>query len=189
MRKPQKAKAPVRLSAKPFQRGLVQVYTGSGKGKTTAAIGLAIRAAGQGLRVYIAQFMKGVSYGELNILSKIPNLTVRQFGLPHWIIPSRITDEDREAASRGFDEAREAVFSGEYDVVIMDEVNVALAWQLVPLEKVVDLIRFKPPEVELVLTGRLARPEIIALADLVTEMVPIRHPFEKGILARKGIEF
>lgn len=187
--KPRKVHAPVRLPDRPFERGLVQVYTGAGKGKTTAAIGLSIRAVGQGLRVYIAQFMKGVTYGELKTLANVGNITVRQFGSPHWIIPDRITPEDSEAANRGFDEVREAVFSGDYDIVIMDEINVATAWGLVPLERVVDLIVNRPPKVELVLTGRLARPEIIELADLVTEMVPIKHPFEKGIFARRGIEF
>ncbi len=187
--KPRRAKALIHLPKRTFDRGLVQVYTGPGKGKTTAAIGLAIRAVGQGLRVYIAQFMKGVTYGELNTLAKVGNITVKQFGAPHWIVPERITPEDREAANKGFDEVREAVFSGDYDIVVMDEINVATAWRLVPLERVLDLIRTKPAEVELVLTGRLARPEIVELADLVTEMVPVKHPFEKGIFARRGIEF
>ncbi len=187
--KPHKSNAYVRLLDTQNECGLVQVYAGTGKGKTTAAIGLAIRAVGQGLHVYFAQFMKGVSYGELSVLSRMPNITIRQSGSQHWIIPDCRTDEDREVAGRGFDETRKAVFSGKYDIVVMDEINVATAWKLVPVEKVVELIRTKPPTVELVLTGRLARPEIIGLADLVTEMVPVKHPFEKGIHARRGIEF
>ncbi len=189
MQKPDKAKEAVKLPARHFERGLVQVYTGTGKGKTTAALGLAIRAAGHGLRVFIAQFMKGANYGELNTLARISNISVKQFGQAHWVLPEHITEDDRKAAREGFDEARAAVLSGRYDVVVLDEINVATAWDLVPLEWLLDLIRDKPRNVELVLTGRLARQEIIEAADLVTEMVQIKHPFEKGISARQGIEF
>lgn len=184
-----KKAAPVHLPSQPFERGLVQVYTGNGKGKTTAAIGLAIRAVGQGLRVFIGQFMKGSTYGELSTLALIPNITLRQFGTGRWVIRGQAAPEDIEAAQKGFAEVEEAVFSGDYDVVVMDEINVATAWQLIPLEKVIELIRHKPAKVELVLTGRAAPPEIVDLADLVTEMMPIKHPADKGIFARKGIEF
>ncbi len=177
------------MPGRQLKRGLVQVYTGNGKGKTTAALGLAIRAAGQGMRVFIGQFMKGVPYGELEILIHVSNITIRQFGSPHWVHPKSIRDEDRRLAEEGFEEARKVVLSEEYDVAILDEINVVLAFGLLPLEPVLDLIANKPAMLELVLTGRGAPREIMEVADLVTEMVPVKHPFDKGIEARRGIEF
>ncbi|MBI4317097.1 MAG: cob(I)yrinic acid a,c-diamide adenosyltransferase [Chloroflexi bacterium] len=174
---------------RPFGRGLVQVYTGAGKGKTTAALGLSIRAVGHGLRVFIAQFMKGVTYGELRTLLGIPNITIRQFGSSHWIIPGQIKEEDKQLAFAGFERACEAISSGQYDLAILDEINVALSFGLLPLGPILDLIATKPLQVELVLTGRNAPREVIDLADLVTEMVPIKHPFQKGVPARRGIEW
>ena len=172
-----------------FTNGLVQVYTGAGKGKTTAALGLACRAAGQGLSVLIVQFMKGVAYGELSALRKLENITIVQFGEPHWVHPSEIRQEDKDQARRGLDYAERAVFGGEYQLVVLDEVNVALSYKLLPVESVVDLIRRKPANVELVLTGRGAPKQVLELADLVTKMVEVKHPYHKGVLARRGIEY
>ncbi|MCL4459493.1 MAG: cob(I)yrinic acid a,c-diamide adenosyltransferase [Chloroflexi bacterium] len=169
--------------------GLVHVYTGDGKGKTTAALGLALRAVGQGLRVHIVQFLKGVAYGEVKSLARLPNISLVQFGSAEWVHPERITVKDRRLALGGLEHAREAIHSGYYDLVILDEINIAVAWNLLPLEAVLDLIRARPKGVELVLTGRQAPPEVIELADLVTEMKEIKHPFGRGVMARRGIEF
>ena len=169
--------------------GLVQVYTGNGKGKTTASLGLALRAAGQGLRVYIGQFMKGVPYGEVAALANVPNVTIKQFGRAEWVDPDHVTEEDQALAQGALKNVTEALHSGAYDLVILDEVNVTVAWGLLPVEQVVELVKSRPPNVELVLTGRYAPPEILALADLVTEMREVKHPYQQGIAARRGIEF
>src|SRR3990172_8569569 len=163
-----------------FSNGLVQVYTGAGKGKTTAALGLACRAAGQGLSVLIVQFMKGVAYGELSALCKIENIRIVQFGEPHWVHPSEIRQEDRNQARQGLDYAERAVLSGDYQLVVLDEINVALSYKLLPVDLVVDLIRRKPANVELVLTGRGAPKQVLDVADLVTKMVEVKHPYHKG---------
>ena len=170
--------------------GLVQVYTGDGKGKTTAAIGLALRAAGRGLRVFIIQFIKGgFDYGELYILEKLPNIEVRAFGRGRFITQDGPGPEDIEEARKAMELAREVVRSGEYDVVILDEINVAIYFGLVGLEEVLELIRGKPEHVELVLTGRKAPRELVEEADLVTEMKEVKHPYRRGMPPRPGIEF
>ena len=170
--------------------GLVQVYTGDGKGKTTAALGLALRAAGWGYRTFIGQFMKGQEYGELRGVSMLsPYVTIEQFGEPGFIRADQVTAEDRERAQGGLRRVREAVQSGEYEIVVMDEICVALHYHLLAAEEVVDLIQQRPPGLELVLTGRWAPQEIIDQADLVTEMIEVKHPYQRGILARRGIEW
>lgn len=171
-------------------KGLVQVFTGNGKGKTTAALGTILRALGHGLRVYIVFFMKGdYAYGEYSTLSQLPNVDMASFGFRRLIDPSNIKPEEIEQARLALAAAREAVLSGNYDLVVLDEVNVALGFKLIELDEVVKLVRDKPPKVELILTGRYADTRLIELADLVTEMVKIKHPFDKGIKARKGIEY
>jgi cob(I)alamin adenosyltransferase len=173
-----------------LERGLVQVYTGNGKGKTTAAFGLALRAIGRGLKVYIIQFIKGgFDYGELYIVDKLPNLTLKAFGRGKFVTEKPAGKEDIKLAEEALTLADEVVKSGEYDIVILDEINVALNLKLIKIEKVLELIRNKPKHVELVLTGRYAPNEIIEVADLVTEMREVRHPFNKGYQARKGIEY
>jgi cob(I)alamin adenosyltransferase len=170
--------------------GLIQVFTGNGKGKTTAALGTILRAAGHGLRVFIVFFMKGnYDYGEFSILSKLPNVDMASFGFRHLTDPNNIKPEEIEQASLALSAAREAIFSGNYDLVVLDEVNVALGFNLIALDEVIKLIEDKPPDVELILTGRYADAKLIELADLVTEMVKVKHPFDKGIKARKGIEY
>jgi len=169
-------------------RGYVQVYTGNGKGKTTAAFGLALRAVGAGLKVYIGQFLKKGKYSELNSINRFKDLIkIEQFGGKRFI-GQEIREEDRELAKKGFEKIKEIIFSGEYDVVILDEINVALYFKLIPENDLINLIKNKPPHVELVLTGRYASPQIIEIADLVTEMRKIKHYFSKGVTARKGIE-
>jgi len=171
-------------------RGLVQILTGDGKGKTSAALGTALRALGHGFRVYFAFFMKGDHpYGERNILSKLPNVTVASFGSEKFINPADIKPEEIEQARQALAAAREAMLSGKYDLVVLDEVNVAVAWKLVELDEVTKLLKDKPNNVELILTGRKADAKLIELADLVTEMRKIKHPYDKGIKTRQGIDY
>ncbi|MDR1916065.1 MAG: cob(I)yrinic acid a,c-diamide adenosyltransferase [Synergistaceae bacterium] len=170
-----------------FSRGYVQVYTGNGKGKTTAALGLSIRALGAGMRVFFSQFIKGAKYSEIDILSAFENLTHRQYGLGCFIMRAP-TDEDKAAARQGIEEVREAMNSGRYQLVILDEANVASHLGLIPASDLVALAREKPEAVELLFTGRNAPAELIELADLVTEMREIKHYYDKGVKARRGIE-
>jgi cob(I)alamin adenosyltransferase len=173
-----------------LNKGLIQVCTGEGKGKTTAALGLAMRAAGQGLKVYIVQFMKGWPYyGELKTVGQHPNITLRQFGRPDFVDKENPDPVDVRMAQEALDHAREIVVRGEHELVILDEVNVALAWKLIDLQDLLSLLGEKPEEVELVLTGRHAHPEVIAHADLVTEMREIKHPYQKGVTSRRGIDY
>ncbi|MCL0034717.1 cob(I)yrinic acid a,c-diamide adenosyltransferase [Dehalococcoidia bacterium] len=169
---------------------VVEIFTGNGKGKTTAALGTVLRAAGQGLRVHIVQFMKGTyPYGEHQALAQLPNVTVARFGHLDFVDPQNIRDEEREEAERALMAGRKAIFSGGYDLVVLDEVNIAAAWGLVELDEVIRLIREKPGDVELILTGRYADPRLIDLADLVTEMVEVKHPYQKGVKPRRGFEY
>lgn len=178
------------LSSQPSRKGLVQIFTGDGKGKTTAALGVVIRALGHGLRVFIAVFMKGdYPYGEWEALAKFPNIKIARFGFRTFTDPAHVKPEEKEQARRALAAAREAMLSGNYDLVILDEVNIATAWKLVELDEVVKLIQDKPPNVELVLTGRQADKKLIELADLVTECIKIKHPYDRGIKARAGIEY
>ena len=170
--------------------GLVQIFTGNGKGKTTAALGTILRAVGHGLRVYIVFFMKGdYPYSEGNILSKLPNVTIARFGSRQFVNPADVKETEIGQASQALAAAREAVLSGKYDLVVLDEVNVAAAWELVKPDDVIKLVNDKPENVELILTGRYADARLIEMADLVTEMHKVKHPFDKGIMARKGIEY
>jgi cob(I)alamin adenosyltransferase len=173
-----------------LERGLVQVYTGEGKGKTTAALGLALRAAGYGLRVHIVQFMKGwTHYGELSGVKLLPSVTLRQFGRQGFVNPQHPQPADFELARAALEDARQAMLSGQVDIVVLDEVNVALDLRLIPLDAVLKLLDERPAQVELVLTGRGAPEELCRRADLVTEMRALKHPYNSGIAARKGIEY
>ncbi|MGI9951831.1 cob(I)yrinic acid a,c-diamide adenosyltransferase [Moorellaceae bacterium AZ2] len=170
--------------------GLVQVYTGDGKGKTTAAFGLALRAAGHGLKVVIVQFLKTPDYGEHKAFVRLtPEIQVKAFGRRGFIRRQGIQPEDYELARAALSFAREVMLKREADILILDEVNVAVHFGLLPEEEVLDLLQRRPPEMEIVLTGRDAPEGIMAAADLVTEMRPIKHPYSKGIEARRGIEF
>jgi cob(I)alamin adenosyltransferase len=170
--------------------GLVEVFTGGGRGKTTAALGIAIRAAGQGLKVHIIFFMKGFyPYGEQKALANLPNISFERFGQLEFVDPAHVKEEERKQGQLAFQAARKAVLSGEYDVVILDEVNLAASWKLVDIEELLKLVREKPSYVELILTGRAADYRLVELADLVTEMVEVKHPFRKGILSRCGLDY
>ena len=172
------------------KEALVQVLTGNGRGKTTAALGTMLRAIGQGLRVHVIHFMKGnYPYGEQRSMANLPNVTVSRFGQLDFVDPNNIKDEEREEGERALAASREAIHSGDYDVVIMDEVNIASAWGLVSVDDVVRLVKGRPDDVELILTGRYADPRLIEIADLATEMVEIKHPYQKGIKARRGFEY
>ena len=173
-----------------LEMGLVQVYTGNGKGKTSAAFGLALRATGRGLKVCIIQFIKGgFDYGELYVADKLPGLKLKAFGRGKFVSEKKPDKEDVDLAEEALKTAEEAVKSREYDVIVLDEVNVALNLKLIRTERVLQLIKDKPAQTELVLTGRKAPKEIIEAADLVTEMVEVKHPYNKGFKARKGIEY
>jgi len=173
-----------------LEKGLVQVYTGDGKGKTSAAFGLALRAVGRGLKVYIIQFIKGgFDYGELYIVEKILNLKLATFGRGRFVIEIPPSEEDSKLAKQAFDLSKKVVKSGEYDVVVLDEVNVALNLKMIGTDEVIDLIKNKPKHVELILTGRYAPVQIIDAADLVTEMREVKHPYAQGVPPRKGIEY
>jgi cob(I)alamin adenosyltransferase len=170
------------------RKGTVQLYTGDGKGKTTAALGCALRAVGHGRRVYMVQFMKGdPNYGELKV--KIPRLKVVQSGLPTFVDRDNPSQEDRSLAEKGLELATKAIFSGKYDMVILDEVNVAVDFGLVPMDELVRVIRMRPDGVEVILTGRNAHEKLIDLADMVSEVKEIKHHYRKGIQAREGIEY
>ena len=169
-------------------QGFVQVYTGDGKGKTTAALGLALRAAGAGLRVYFGQFIKNADYSEIKALARFADcITVRQFGRGCFLL-TEPAPEDRAAARRALDAIGLALVSGDYDLVIADEANVAVALGLIEPDDLVSLIDLRPEQVELVLTGRGAPEAVLARADLVTEMRCVRHYYDRGVLARPGIE-
>jgi len=172
-------------------RGLVIVHTGDGKGKTTAALGLALRAVGQGLTVSMVQFIKGSwSYGELRAPDFLPGFEIRPMGKGFVGVGGKKPDpEDIRLAAETLAAGRELVTSGSRDMVILDEVNCAVSLGLIGVEELLEVIRSKPPRVHLVLTGRGAHPAIIEAADLVTEMKEIKHPYKSGIKAQKGIEF
>jgi cob(I)alamin adenosyltransferase len=168
--------------------GYFQVYTGEGKGKTTAALGLALRASGRGLPVYIGQFMKGQDYGELHALPKLESITHEQYGDPGWVYKGKITEAQRALAADGLKRGREALLSGSYRIVILDEINMAIWFELISLETALELIDARPKETELIFTGRRAAPEVIERADLVTEMREVKHYYTQGVPAREGIE-
>ncbi|MFQ6083505.1 MAG: cob(I)yrinic acid a,c-diamide adenosyltransferase [Candidatus Aminicenantia bacterium] len=171
-------------------RGYIQVYTGNGKGKTTAALGLALRAAGHNYRTYIGQFLKGQPYGELKGIKNLsPHITIEQFGRKGFIHVHHNPDkEDIKRAREGLKKCRQAMLSGKYEIIILDEINVALYFNILTEEEVIKFIEQKPEDVELILTGRYAPQAIIDRADLVTEMKEIKHYYHQGIKARKGIE-
>lgn len=173
-----------------LEKGFVQVYTGNGKGKTTAAFGLALRAIGRGLKVYIIQFIKGgFDYGELYVVDRLPNLTLKAFGRGKFVVAKPPEGKDVGFAREAFELAKKVVMSGEYDLVVLDEVNVAMSLGLIGVGEVLELVRDKPVHVEVVLTGRGAPDELVEVADLVTEMREVKHPYRKGVAARKGIEY
>lgn len=180
-----------------LKNGYIQIYTGDGKGKTTASLGLALRAIGHGWKVLSLHFTKGEKeengenyYGEIKAASTLmPNLDVMQFGLDRVVYSSNVSMEDYKEIRRGWEEAKERINSGKYGLVILDEINVCVDLGMIKLSELKDFLINRPKNVEIVLTGRRAHPEIVAMAHLVTEMKPIKHYFDIGVRARRGIEY
>ena len=173
---------------KPSEKNFVHLYTGDGKGKTTAAIGLAVRAAGHGMKTYIGQFMKGQLYGELTALKNHPLITIEQFGDTKCIRREDVTQNHIDQALQGLDMAKNAMLSGQYDILVMDEINVTVWFGLLSVKDVIDVLNQRPENMEVILTGRNAPEELIDAADLVTEMKEVKHYYTQGVLARDGIE-
>lgn len=180
-------------SSQEENKGLVIVYTGNGKGKTTAALGMCIRAAGYGKKIKILQFVKGSwKYGELKgieLLKDFVDMEQVGEGFVGIVDDNKEFSVHQEAARKGLDHAREIIHSGQYDIVILDELNIAIDLGLIPLADALEIIQNKPAPLHLVITGRSAKPEIIEVADLVTEMREVKHPFQKGILAQRAIDW
>lgn len=173
-----------------LKKGFVHIYTGNGKGKSTAAIGQAVRAAGFGLKTYFAQFMKEYPYNELNSLKHLSQwITIEQFGGDEFVYKKELPgEEELVKAKKGLQTAREKMLSGEYDLIILDEAIVAIYFKLITIENLVEFIKSKPENVELILTGRYCPEKLIELADLVTEMKEVKHYYQKGIPSRRGID-
>lgn len=172
-----------------LEQGLVQIYTGEGKGKTTAALGLALRALGRGLKVYMLQFIKGEDTGELHAGKLFgDNFVIQQTGLKGFIHRGKVDPADVHRAREALKTAQEILAAGQYDLVILDEINVAMYFELISVHEVVQVLAARAPHVEVVLTGRYAPPELVELADLVTEMKNIKHYYQAGVPAREGIE-
>lgn len=168
--------------------GLIQIYTGTGKGKTTAALGLAMRAAGHNFKIAIIHFMKIWNYGEVKSLDKL-GIDLFRYGTTELIDPKNPSPIDFDQANKAIEKAEELIEKCNHDILILDEINVAIDFNLIPLKRVVDLLDKKPDNLELVLTGRNCPDELIERADLVSRIDEIKHPFQKGSKVRKGIEF
>lgn len=168
--------------------GYIHLYTGNGKGKTTAALGLALRAVGAGEKVFIAQFVKGMHYAELDALKRLPEIELKQYGLDCFIV-NQPTQDDIDAARKGLDEVAKIIAQNKFEIVILDEICIALFYHLFEIDQVLTILNTKPVETEIILTGRYAPAELYEIADLVTEMTEIKHYYTKGIKARKGIEY
>lgn len=170
-------------------KGYIQVYTGNGKGKTTAALGLALRATGAGKKVFIAQFVKGRKYSETEALKKyLPHVAIKQYGRGCFIVrePEK---EDIKAAQRGLEEVRKIISEGKYDMVVLDEANIAIHYKLYTVNELIDVLDNRKEETEIIITGRYAPQILIEKADLVTEMKEIKHYYSSGIQAREGFEY
>jgi cob(I)alamin adenosyltransferase len=172
-----------------LEKGYVHIYTGNGKGKTTAAIGLGMRAVGDNLKVYMIQFMKGRRYSEIDALEHVHNFTVVQFGRDEFVSKKNPEQIDIDFAKQAFMHAKTIIEGGAYDVVILDEINVAVDYQLISLEQIMQLLHIKPSHVEVVLTGRYAHPEMVKHADVVSEILEIKHMYQQGVQSRKGIDW
>ncbi len=168
--------------------GYIQIYTGNGKGKTTAALGLALRAAGAGKKVFFAQFVKGQIYSEVKALRQfIPSVEIRQYGL-NCFIRNKPTQADMDSARKGFHEVADIILSDEYDVIVLDEANIAIFYGLFSAQELIEVLQQKPKKTEIIITGRYADPELVEIADLVTEMQEVKHYYNMGVEARVGIE-
>jgi len=172
-----------------MQFGLIHIYTGDGKGKTTAALGLVLRALGAGKKVCLVQFLKKGEFSEVKAFGKFDKILIRQFGTGKFVYPNNVSIQDRNAAKNGLVFAKKVLLSERYDLLVLDEILVALKFDLLELEAILDLVAVKPSSLELILTGRGAPQELIAAADLVSNVEEVKHPFQKGVPARVGIEY
>jgi cob(I)alamin adenosyltransferase len=171
-----------------MMKGYIQIYTGNGKGKTTAALGLLVRAIGAGKKVFFAQFVKGQVYSEIKVVQKfLPAIAIKQYGLDCFIYKTP-TQADIDIARKGFDEVSGIILSGIYDVIVLDEANIAIYYNLFMVEELIKVLKSKPDKTEIIITGRNAPQELIEIADLVTEMQEVKHYYTKGVEARVGIE-
>ncbi|WP_312093061.1 cob(I)yrinic acid a,c-diamide adenosyltransferase [Aminipila sp.] len=170
-----------------MEKGYIQLYTGNGKGKTTAAFGLALRAAMAGKRIYIGQFIKGIAYEETKCTKYISGIDIEQYGTG-CLIDREPDKDDRKRAVAGLERCKEALTNGKYDVVIMDEITITIFFHLLSDEEVISAIQARKNEIEVILTGRYASDKLIAAADLVSEMREVKHYYSQGILSRKGID-
>jgi len=170
-----------------MDKGYIHLYTGNGKGKTTAALGLSLRAVCAGKSVYIGQFVKGMKYSETKAVEYLPNFEMHQFGR-NCFIYNEPTAEDIQVARDGLERCKVILSKGEYDIVVLDELNIALYYKLFPVEEVIDVLENKSSKVEVIITGRYAPEKLIEIADLVTEMKEIKHYYQKGVKAREGVE-
>ncbi len=169
---------------------MIQIYTGNGKGKTTAALGLAMRAVGHGLKVIMIQFMKGkINYGELESAKLLPHFTIEQYGRPEFVDRDNPDKEDIRLAKEAWKRTKQVIASQKYDMVILDEINVAVSFGLIQLKDVIELLERTPKKIELILTGRYMPEAFIEYADLVSEVREVKHHFQTGTPARKGIEY
>lgn len=169
---------------------MIQVYTGDGKGKTTAALGQAMRAMGHGMKVFMVQFMKGRTYGELNVCREhLPDMIIQMSGRDEFVKKGAPDEIDLRMAREGWEQAREVIVGGQYQMVILDEINIAIDYGLLPLREVLDLLREHSRDLEIICTGRYAPPELLELADLVSEVREVKHPYSKGEPMRRGIEY
>lgn len=169
---------------------MIQIYTGTGKGKTTQALGQAFRALGYGKRVLMVQFMKKVrGMGEIKAAQRFSKFKILQSGSRTWVNRDAVKPKDIQLAQEGLAFARQAIESKKYDLIILDELNVAVDFELLPLKKVKQILKDKPEKVEIIITGRYAHPEIVKIADLVSEIKELKHYYRKGVIARKGIEY
>ncbi len=169
-------------------KGYIQIYTGNGKGKTTAALGLTLRATGAGKKVFFAQFVKGQIYSEVKALQQyLPSVEIKQYGL-NCFIRNEPTQADIDSAKKGFQEVADIILSGKYDVVVLDEANIAIYYGLFSANELIEVLKKKPEETEIIITGRYAVPELVDFADLVTEMKEVKHYYNQGVQACTGIE-
>ncbi len=168
-------------------KGYIQIYTGNGKGKTTCALGLSLRAVCAGKKVFFGQFVKGMKYSELDAIKYLPGFKMKQYGRDCFIF-NKPSQEDIDIAKEGLKEIENILKSEEYDIVVLDELNIAIHYNLVSVEAVIDILKNKNEKIEVIITGRYAKEELINLADLVTEMKEVKHYYKKGVEARVGIE-
>ena len=170
-------------------KAYIHLYTGNGKGKTTAALGLTLRAIGAGKKVFFAQFVKGKMYSEIKAMQDfLPNITLKQYGLGCFI-EEKPTQEDIQKAQKGLSEISKIIDTGTYDLIVLDEANIALYYQLFSLEDFMQILKNKAEETEIIITGRYAPKELVEYADLVTDMKEVKHYYQKGVQARLGIEY